>query len=153
MAQLMFIGEAPGRDEDREGQPFVGRSGRLLTEIITNATGLQRKDVYIANVVKCRPPQNRNPESDEVASCESFLKKQIELVRPEIIVVLGTFAAHTLLQTTVPITRMRGIWHRYNGVKVMPTFHPAYLLRSPANKALVIEDLKSVVKMLRDGMR
>jgi uracil-DNA glycosylase family 4 len=145
-ARLMFVGEGPGRDEDLKGEPFVGRAGQLLTDIITKGMGLTREDVYIANVVKCRPPQNRNPEPDEVASCEPFLKKQIELIRPEIIVALGKFAVQTLLQSKVPITRLRGNWHSYMGIKLMPTFHPAYLLRNPADKKLVWEDIKKVMK-------
>ena len=145
-AKLMFIGEGPGRDEDMQGEPFVGRAGQLLTDIITKGMGLKREDVYIANVVKCRPPENRNPEPDEVASCEPFLKKQIDLVRPEIIIALGKFAVQTLLQSKVPITKLRGNWHSYHGIKLMPTFHPAYLLRNPADKKLVWEDIKKVIK-------
>ena len=145
-ARLMFIGEGPGRDEDLQGEPFVGRAGQLLTDIITKGMGLKREDVYIANVVKCRPPENRNPEPDEVASCEPFLKKQIDLVRPEIIIALGKFAVQTLLQSKVPITKLRGNWHSYHGIKLMPTFHPAYLLRNPGDKKLVWEDIKKVIK-------
>ena len=148
-ARLMFIGEGPGRDEDLQGEPFVGRAGQLLTDIITKGMGLKREDVYIANVVKCRPPENRNPEPDEVSSCEPFLKKQIDLVRPEIIVALGKFAVQTLLQSKFPITRLRGNWHTYHGIKLMPTFHPAYLLRNPADKKLVWEDIKKVIKEMR----
>lgn len=148
-ARLMFVGEGPGRDEDLKGEPFVGRAGQLLTDIITKGMGLKREDVYIANVVKCRPPDNRNPEPDEVAACEPFLKKQIDLIRPEIIVGLGKFAVQTLLQSKVPITKLRGHWHRYLGIKLMPTFHPAYLLRNPADKKLVWEDIKQVIKELR----
>jgi uracil-DNA glycosylase len=148
-ARLMFVGEGPGRDEDLKGEPFVGRAGQLLTDIITKGMGLTREDVYIANVVKCRPPQNRNPEPDEVASCEPFLKKQIELIRPEIIVALGKFAVQALLQSKVPITRLRGNWHTYMGIKLMPTFHPAYLLRNPADKKLVWEDIKKVMKEMQ----
>jgi DNA polymerase len=148
-AKLMFIGEGPGRDEDLQGEPFVGRAGQLLTDIITKGMGLKREDVYICNVIKCRPPENRNPEPDEVASCEPFLKKQIELVRPQIIVALGKFAVQTLLQSKVPITRIRGNWHTYHGIKLMPTLHPAYLLRNPADKKLVWEDIKKVVKEMR----
>jgi len=147
-AKLMFVGEGPGRDEDLQGEPFVGRAGQLLTDIITKGMGLKRADVYIANVVKCRPPENRNPEPDEVASCEPFLKKQIDLVKPQIIVALGKFAVQTLLQSKVPITRLRGQWHRYQGIKLMPTLHPAYLLRNPADKKLVWEDIKKVMKEL-----
>jgi uracil-DNA glycosylase family 4 len=148
-ARLMFIGEGPGRDEDLQGEPFVGRAGQLLTDIITKGMGLRREDVYIANVVKCRPPENRNPEPDEVASCEPFLKKQIELIRPEIIIALGKFAVQTLLQSKIPITKLRGNWHSYHGIKLMPTFHPAYLLRNPGDKKLVWEDIKKVIKEMR----
>ena len=148
-ADLMFIGEGPGRDEDLQGEPFVGRAGQLLTDIITKGMGMKREDVYIANVVKCRPPENRNPEPDEVAACEPFLKKQIDLVRPRIIVALGKFAVQALLQSKVPITKLRGQWHSYHGIKLMPTFHPAYLLRNPADKKLVWEDIKKVIKELR----
>ncbi|HLN83317.1 MAG TPA: uracil-DNA glycosylase [Candidatus Binatia bacterium] len=148
-AKLMFVGEGPGRDEDLQGEPFVGRAGQLLTDIITKGIGLRREDVYIANVVKCRPPDNRNPEPDEVAACEPFLKKQIELISPEIIVGLGKFAVQTLLQTKMPITKLRGNWHTYYGIKLMPTFHPAYLLRNPADKKLVWEDIKKVIKEMR----
>jgi uracil-DNA glycosylase family 4 len=148
-AKLMFIGEGPGRDEDLQGEPFVGRAGQLLTDIITKGMGLRREDVYIANVVKCRPPENRNPEPDEVASCEPFLKKQIDLVRPEIIIALGKFAVQALLQTKAPITKLRGHWHSYHGIKLMPTFHPAYLLRNPGDKKLVWEDIKKVINEMR----
>ena len=148
-ARLMFVGEGPGRDEDLQGEPFVGRAGQLLTDIIAKGMGLKREDVYIANVVKCRPPDNRNPEPDEVGSCEPFLKKQIELIRPEIIVALGKFAVQTLLQSKVPITKLRGQWHSYHGIKLMPTFHPAYLLRNPGDKRLVWEDIKKVIEALR----
>jgi len=148
-AALMFVGEGPGRDEDLQGEPFVGRAGQLLTDIITKGMGLNREDVYIANVVKCRPPENRNPEPDEVAACEPFLKKQIDLIRPKIIVGLGKFAVQTLLQSKAPITKLRGNWHSYHGIKLMPTFHPAYLLRNPADKKLVWEDIKKVIKEMR----
>ncbi|HJX10856.1 MAG TPA: uracil-DNA glycosylase [Candidatus Binatia bacterium] len=144
-AKLMFVGEGPGRDEDLQGEPFVGRAGQLLTDIITKGMGMRREDVYIANVVKCRPPENRNPEPDEVAACEPFLKKQIDLIRPQIIVALGKFAVQTLLQSKVPISILRGNWHSYHGIKLMPTFHPAYLLRNPADKKLVWEDIKKVL--------
>ncbi len=147
-AKLMFVGEGPGRDEDLQGEPFVGRAGQLLTDIITKGIGIKREDVYICNVVKCRPPENRNPEPDEVAACEPFLKKQIELVRPEIIVGLGKFAVQTLLKSNAPISKLRGKWHSYCGIKLMPTFHPAYLLRNPADKKLVWEDIKQVIKEL-----
>ena len=148
-AQVMFVGEGPGRDEDIQGEPFVGRAGRLLTDIITKGMGLRREDVYIANVIKCRPPDNRNPESDEIESCEPFLVKQIELIRPRVIVALGKFAVQTLLKSKVPIMRLRGSWHVYRGTKLMPTLHPAYLLRNPGDKKLVWEDIKKVLQELR----
>jgi uracil-DNA glycosylase len=144
-AALMFVGEGPGYDEDLKGEPFVGRAGQLLTEIITKGMKLRREDVYIANVVKCRPPGNRNPEPDEIASCMPFLARQIALIKPRVIVALGTFAAQTLLSVRTPITRMRGAWQDYKGIKVMPTFHPAYLLRNPSDKRLVWEDIKKVM--------
>jgi len=147
-ADLMFVGEGPGRDEDLQGEPFVGRAGQLLTEIIQKGMKLRREDVYIANVVKCRPPDNRNPEPDEIQRCMPFLARQIELVQPRVIVALGKFSAQTLLDVRTPITRMRGVWHLYRGVKVMPTFHPAYLLRNPADKKLVWADIKLVMTEL-----
>jgi DNA polymerase len=150
-AGLLFVGEGPGHDEDIRGEPFVGRAGQLLTEIITKGMGLRREDVYIANVIKCRPPGNRNPEPDEVASCQPFLVRQIELIGPRVIVALGTFAAQALLRTRTPITRLRGTWYDYHGVRLMPTFHPAYLLRNPHDKKLVWEDIKSV--MVELGLR
>jgi DNA polymerase len=148
-ARLMFVGEGPGRDEDLKGEPFVGRAGQLLTDIITKGMGLRREDVYICNVVKCRPPDNRNPEPDEVAACEPFLKKQIDIIGPDIIVGLGKFAVQTLLNSKVPISKLRGVWASYHGIKLMPTFHPAYLLRNPADKKLVWEDIKQVIKVMR----
>lgn len=147
-AELMFVGEGPGRDEDLKGEPFVGRAGQLLTEIITKGMKMRRDEVYIANVVKCRPPENRNPESDEITACQPFLIKQVELVKPRIIVALGTFAAQTLLQTKTPISRLRGVWHSYQGVKLMPTLHPAYLLRNPNDKRLVWQDIQAVLREL-----
>ena len=146
-ADLMFIGEAPGADEDAQGVPFIGRAGQLLTKII-EAIGLTREQVYIANVIKCRPPGNRNPEPDEIAECEPFLLRQIESVRPKVIVALGTFAAHTLLRTDAPISRLRGTFHEYHGAKLLPTFHPAYLLRSPERKRDVWDDMKKVRAVL-----
>jgi DNA polymerase len=145
-AELVFVGEGPGRDEDLKGEPFVGRAGQLLTEIITKGMKMRRADVYICNVVKCRPPENRNPEPDEIAACEPFLIKQLELVKPRIIVALGTFAAQTLLKTKTPISRLRGNWHTYQGIKLMPTLHPAYLLRNPADKKLVWQDIQAVLR-------
>jgi uracil-DNA glycosylase len=146
-ADLMFVGEAPGGDEDIQGEPFVGRAGQLLTKII-EAIGLTREDVYIANVIKCRPPENRNPEPDEVASCEPFLLRQLELIGPEVVVALGKFAVQTLLRTKAPITQLRGRWYDYHGIKLMPTFHPAYLLRNPNDKRLVWEDIQKVMRAL-----
>jgi DNA polymerase len=147
-AELMFVGEAPGADEDQQGEPFVGRAGQLLTKII-EAIGLQRSDVYIANVIKCRPPNNRNPEPDEVATCEPFLFGQIDTIRPKVIVALGTFAAHALLKTDAPISRIRGHVHEFRGgAKLIPTFHPAFLLRSPDRKRDVWEDMKKVRALL-----
>lgn len=145
-AELVFVGEGPGRDEDLQGEPFVGRAGRLLTEIITKGMKMRREDVYICNVVKCRPPENRNPEPDEIAACEPFLIRQLELIRPQWIVALGAFAAQTLLQTKTPISRLRGNWHTYKGIKLMPTLHPAYLLRNPADKRLVWQDIQAVLR-------
>ena len=144
-AQLMFVGEGPGADEDQQGEPFVGRAGQLLTKMI-EAMGFARSDVYIANVVKCRPPANRDPEPDEIEACEPFLKSQIAAIRPRVIVALGRFAVQTLLHDTTPISRQRGKWREYEGVKLMPTFHPAYLLRSPAEKKPAWEDLQLVMK-------
>jgi len=147
-AAVMFVGEGPGRDEDLQGEPFVGRAGQLLTDIITKGMNLRREDVYIANVIKCRPPENRNPEPDEIESCEPFLRRQIDLVKPKVIVALGKFAVQTLLRTKVPIMRLRGSWQDYHGIKLMPTLHPAYLLRNPGDKRLVWEDVKKVLKEL-----
>jgi len=144
-ARLMFVGEGPGRDEDLKGEPFVGRAGMLLTDIIEKGMRLSRSDVYICNVVKCRPPDNRNPEPDEVEACSPFLRRQIALVQPEAIVALGKFAAQTLLATKTPIMRLRGTWFAYEGVPLMPTLHPAYLLRNPADKKLVWQDIKLVM--------
>lgn len=149
-AELMFVGEAPGADEDEQGLPFVGKAGQLLTKII-EAIDLKREDVYIANVIKCRPPANRNPEPDEVATCEPFLFRQIDLIKPRVIVALGTHAAHTLLKTDVPISRIRGKQHDYRGAILIPTFHPAYLLRSPDRKREVWEDMKLVKSLLTQG--
>jgi uracil-DNA glycosylase len=148
-AELMFVGEAPGGDEDVQGIPFVGRAGQLLTKII-EAIELKREDVYIANVIKCRPPENRNPEPDEVEQCEPFLFRQIDAIRPRVIVALGTFAAKTLLKTQDPISRLRGRVFDYRGAKLIPTFHPAFLLRSPDRKRDVWEDMKKVRALLQE---
>jgi uracil-DNA glycosylase family 4 len=147
-ADLMFVGEAPGADEDVQGIPFVGRAGQLLTKII-EAIDLKREDVYIANVIKCRPPGNRNPEPDEVETCEPFLFRQIDIITPTVIVALGKFAAQALLRTLDPISRLRGRVFDYRGAKLVPTFHPAYLLRNPASKREVWEDMKLVKRLLK----
>lgn len=146
-ARLMFIGEGPGRDEDLQGEPFVGAAGRLLDKMI-KAMGLSRQKVYIANIVKCRPPRNRDPEADEVRACEPFLKQQIRAIGPEVIVALGRYAAQTLLRDQTPITRLRGRWKAYEGIPLMPTYHPAYLLRNEQEKRPVWADLQSVMKRL-----
>ncbi|HEY6475214.1 MAG TPA: uracil-DNA glycosylase [Polyangia bacterium] len=142
-ADLVFVGEAPGADEDAQGEPFVGKAGQLLTKMI-EAMGYARGDVYICNVLKCRPPGNRNPEPDEVAACEPFLKKQLGAIRPRMIVALGKFAVQCLLRDDAPISRLRGNLRTYEGIPLMPTFHPAYLLRDPSKKKLAWEDLKAV---------
>jgi len=146
-ARLMFVGEGPGRDEDLQGEPFVGAAGQLLDRMI-KAMGLSRAEVYIGNIVKCRPPQNRDPEPDEVAACEGFLKAQIRAVKPEALVALGRIAAQTLLRDPTPVSRLRGQWREYEGVPLMPTFHPAYLLRNAADKRLVWADLQAVMARL-----
>ena len=146
-ADLVFVGEAPGRDEDLQGVPFVGRAGQLLTKIIASI-GLTRDEVYIANVVKCRPPGNRNPEPGEVQTCEPFLFRQIDVIRPKVVVALGAFAIHTLLGTNQVISRLRGRVYEYRGAKLVPTFHPAFLLRSPDRKRDVWEDMKKVRSLL-----
>ena len=146
-ADLMFVGEAPGRDEDTQGIPFVGRAGQKLTQII-EAIGLKRDQVYIANVIKCRPPENRNPEPDEVETCEQFLFRQVDVIKPKVIVALGTFAARSLLKTDAPISRLRGRVYEYRGASLVPTFHPAYLLRNPSCRRDVWEDMKKVRSLL-----
>lgn len=150
-ADLMFVGEAPGADEDLKGVPFVGRAGQLLTDIIEKGLKMSRSDVYIANVIKCRPPENRNPEPDEVETCEPFLFRQIDAIRPKVIVALGKFAAQALLRTLDPISRLRGRVFDYRGAKLIPTFHPAYLLRNPSSKREVWEDMKLVRTLLDAG--
>jgi len=148
-ARLMFIGEAPGEDEDLQGLPFVGRAGQLLTKII-EAMGLKRSDVYIANILKCRPPNNRPPLPIEIIECENILKRQINMIKPKIICTLGKFASQTLLRTESTISNLRGNFKEYNGIKLMPTFHPAYLLRNPAGKKLVWLDMKKIMKELHE---
>ncbi len=146
-ADLMFVGEAPGRDEDQQGEPFVGPAGQLLTKII-EAIGLTRDQVYIANVIKCRPPQNRNPELDEVQTCAPFLFQQMDVIRPRVVVALGAFAVRTLLRSEQSISRLRGQVFDYRGAKLVPTFHPAFLLRSPDRKRDVWQDMKKVRALL-----
>ena len=145
-AQIVFVGEAPGADEDIQGQPFVGRAGQLLTDIIVKGMKLRREDVYICNILKCRPPGNRNPLPEEISRCEPFLKKQLQLIRPRVICALGKFAAQSLLKTETPITALRGRFHDYEGIKLLPTYHPAYLLRNPAAKKQVWEDVQLIMK-------
>ena len=144
-ATLMFIGEGPGYDEDVQGRPFVGRAGQLLTKII-QSIHLQREEVYIANIIKCRPPGNRNPEPDEIKTCSPFLLKQVQAIRPKIICALGTFSAQTLLSTDAKITTLRGRFFDFQGIKVIPTFHPSYLLRNPERKRDVWEDMKRIME-------
>lgn len=146
-AELMFVGEAPGYDEDVQGEPFVGLAGQLLTKII-QAMGLNREEVYIANVLKCRPPNNRSPKPEEIEQCRPYLDAQIAKVKPKVIVALGTFAAQTLLKTERKISGLRGFFHDFHGTPLMPTFHPAFLLRNPAEKKSVWEDMKIVMKAL-----
>jgi uracil-DNA glycosylase family 4 len=149
-ADLMFVGEAPGADEDEQGLAFVGRAGQLLTDIIEKGLKIPRKDVFIANVLKCRPPQNRNPEPDEILACQPFLEKQIALIRPKVLVGLGKFSAQWLFKSMEPISRLRGRIGDYDGIKVVPTFHPAYLLRNPGAKKDVWEDMKVVRRLLAE---
>ena len=148
-ARVVFIGEAPGADEDRLGEPFVGRAGQLLNEML-RAIRLRREDVYIANILKCRPPGNRDPQDDETAACLPFLRRQIELIGPRVIVTLGRVAARHLLGTTAPISSYRGRWTSWQGTPVLPTFHPAYLLRNPVAKAQAWTDLKQLARRLGD---
>jgi DNA polymerase len=146
-AEIMFVGEAPGHDEDMQGEPFVGRAGELLTKIIV-AMGFKREDVYIANVLKCRPPQNRTPLPDEITNCLPYLLSQIELIQPKIIVALGATAVRSLLDVQLGITKMRGHWYTFRDIPIMPTFHPAYLLRNPPAKKEVWDDMKAVLQKL-----
>jgi DNA polymerase len=144
-ARIMFVGEAPGADEDAQGVPFVGRAGQLLTKMIESGMGMPRSEVYIANVLKCRPPGNRNPELEEIAACRGYLETQIETIRPEVIVALGNFAARFLLGTDEGIMKIRGIWGEYRGTPVMPTYHPSFLLRQPDRKREAWTDLLAVL--------
>jgi len=147
-ASLVFVGEAPGADEDAQGEPFVGRAGQLLTKII-QAMGMQREDVYICNIIKCRPPNNRTPESDEILACQPFLVKQIQAIRPKFICALGGPAAQTLLRTKEPISRLRGRFYDFHGIPLLPTYHPAFLLRNPHEKKTVWEDMKLLLREMR----
>jgi uracil-DNA glycosylase family 4 len=152
-AELMFIGEAPGAEEDAQGLAFVGRAGQLLTDIIEKGLKMKRADVWIGNILKCRPPQNRNPEPDEVLACQPFLEAQIRVIRPRVLVGLGKFGAQWLLKTAEPISRLRGRVGDYEGIPVVPTFHPAFLLRNPAGKKDVWEDMKVVLRLLGRPVR
>lgn len=146
-SRIVFVGEGPGRDEDLQGEPFVGRAGQLLTKMI-KAMGYKREEVYIANIIKCRPPDNRNPEDDEIRSCYPYLAEQLKIIKPAVIIALGKFAAQTLLATETRISRLRGHFHQYQGIPLMPTYHPAYLLRNEGSKREAWEDLKQVMKLL-----
>ena len=152
-ADLVFIGEGPGRDEDIEGRPFIGKAGELLTKIIENAMGFKRCEAYITNIVKCRPPKNRDPEADEVAACHPYLLKQLAVIRPRVIVALGRPATSTLLGKPAKISRIRGQWQAFHGIPFMPTFHPAYVLRNYDRKTrgLVFDDMKQVVRALKES--
>lgn len=147
---LVFVGEAPGRDEDQQGQPFVGAAGQLLTKII-EAIGYTRDKVFICNVLKCRPPQNRSPKPEEIINCKPYLEQQLDLIRPKMICALGNFAAQTLLETEEPMARLRQKFHEYRGIKVTCTYHPAYLLRNPADKRKVWEDMKMMKRELENS--
>ena len=146
----MFVGEGPGADEDVQGLAFVGRAGQLLTDIIEKGLRIPRPEVFIANVIKCRPPQNRNPEPDEILACQGFLEQQIDTIKPRVIVALGKFSGQWLLKTAEPISRIRGRLGEYRGIRVMPTYHPAYLLRNPGAKKDVWEDVKAVLRLLEE---
>ncbi|MCL5023359.1 MAG: uracil-DNA glycosylase [Nitrospirae bacterium] len=149
-AELMFIGEGPGREEDLQARPFVGEAGKLLTKLIEKM-GFRREDVYIGNIVKCRPPQNRDPEEDEIRMCLPFIERQIEIIAPKVIVALGRISAQTLTGTKIPISKLRGRFYEFRGTPLMPTFHPAYLLRNPKDKWLVWEDARKVIERLKEG--
>ena len=151
-ADIVFVGEAPGEDEDEQGRPFVGRAGQLLTKIV-KAMGYEREDVYIANVLKCRPPGNREPLPEEIQRCSPYLAMQVELIKPKAVVALGKHAAHALLGIETPITKLRGNLKSYRGIPVMPTFHPSYLLRNPRAKKEVWEDMKRVLEIVKRGRK
>jgi len=147
-ARIVFVGEAPGADEDRQGVPFVGRAGQLLTDIITKGMGLQREEVYICNVIKCRPPNNRDPKPAEIEQCEPYLVEQLRLIQPEVICALGAHAARTLLRTNVAVGKLRDQWHEYCGIPLRVTYHPSYLLRNPADKRKTWEDIQVIMEYL-----
>ena len=149
-ARVVFVGEAPGADEDAQGEPFVGRAGQLLTKII-QAMGMQREDVYICNIIKCRPPNNRTPETDEILACQPFLLKQLQAIRPRFICALGGPATQTLLKTKEPISRLRGRFFDFHGIPLLPTFHPAFLLRNPLEKKTVWEDMKLLLRTMQQA--
>ena len=150
-AKIMFVGEAPGEEEDKQGRPFVGLAGQLLTRLI-ESIGLKRSDVYIANVLKCRPPGNRNPQEDEIAACSPFLFKQIEIIKPKVICALGSFAAKVLLDQNLPISKIRGkVLKDKRGYLILPTYHPAYLLRNPRQKRTAIEDFKKLKELIEES--
>jgi uracil-DNA glycosylase family 4 len=149
-AGLVFVGEAPGADEDAQGEPFVGRAGQLLTKII-EAMAMRREDVYICNIIKCRPPNNRTPEADEIVACQPFLLKQLQAIAPKFICALGGPATQTLLQTKEPISRLRGKFYDFHGIPLLPTFHPAFLLRNPSEKKTVWEDMKLLMRRMQEG--
>lgn len=149
-AKLVFVGEAPGAEEDRQGLPFVGRAGQLLTDIIVKGMKMHREDVYICNVLKCRPPNNRDPNPIEVLNCEPYLLRQLELIRPKVICALGRISAQTLLKTTASLNELRGKWHNYHGIPLRVTYHPAYLLRNPADKKKAWIDIQEVMKLLNE---
>ncbi len=148
-AKLVFVGEAPGADEDRTGRPFVGRAGQLLTKIIVNAMDMRREDVFICNVLKCRPPENRVPNPEEVMLCEPYLLQQLDIIKPKVICALGATAAQTLLKTKEPIKNLRGVWHNYHDIPFRVTYHPAYLLRNPPDKRKAWDDVKEILRVLR----
>ena len=149
-AKLMFIGEGPGRDEDIQARPFVGDAGKLLAKLISKM-GFKREEVYIANIVKCRPPSNRDPENDEITACRPYVEKQIEIINPKAIVSLGRIAAQSLLRSKTPISKLRGSFYDFQDIPVMPTFHPAYLLRNPKGKWLTWDDMQKVLEKLKGG--
>ncbi|MGC8846547.1 MAG: uracil-DNA glycosylase, partial [Candidatus Hydrogenedens sp.] len=148
-AELVFVGEAPGAEEDRQGLPFVGRAGQLLTDIIVKGMKMRREDVYICNVLKCRPPNNRDPNPMEVMNCEPYLIRQLELIRPKVVCALGRISAQTLLKTDATLNELRGKWHNYHGIPMRVTYHPAYLLRNPADKKKAWIDIQEVMKLLK----